>query len=1096
MAIISLFSVLYALAFALCYYAVICEPEQKSLKKKESLHMAVIGLGVWFIIQLVMAQAIPGHKQDISCFKAWAAFAESHPVWEYYTTDIYVDYPPVYLYVLYCVGKMAQLFGVTWDSPTYLVFIKFIPIVFDALTAVFIYRFGRERIGETKALALAFLSTINPMNVLNSTIWGQVDSVTTFVSVIMFLALYEKRYVLSCGLFALLFLTKPQMIIFAPVLGFVFLFDIISVWKNSEERNKILKQAGLSVVAAVVVVLIVPLLITGGNYSLLIQNYLKALGLYPYATLNAPNLFGMFGGNWVKNDEVFFLFTYKGWGFIFIVALSLFTGYIAYRRRDRNKVFELGALMVLGIYMLAHTMHERYIYPALLLLLFVYMLSGDRKTLLFYGGFSITSFIVCTWVLQYNQIDEFIYGDNVGFRLLSLVNVVLFGLWVYHTFFNKNKTVLVPSANGKTSQKSAPAQKKSEKSSSPAPEKEQSPVPEKVQNNQKKQTAKSKSGHNAGGAYTLYKEPAPSVRFVRLDYLLMLGLMLFYAVFGFYNLGPRAVPETGWYHEAAQEGAILDLGEIRSVSQIYVFAGWMDRRSSDQNVARDIRVQTSSDRENWTDMEPLKLTSVFKWHTLRFDPVDCRYICLMGDDGRFYMNEVAVYGETEADYYPIQSVSSHHETAQLLIDEQDKIVYDYSWYDGTYFDEIYHPRTAYEHIHHLYPYENTHPPLGKVIISAGIRLFGMTPFGWRFFGALCGVLMVPLAYALGKTMLKKTSYAFATAAIFSFDFMHLSQTRLATIDSYTAFFVMGMYLFMFLYIEKSFYYGGVKKTLLPLFLSGLCFGLGAATKWQGIYAGVGLAFLFFFNLWRRWKEYNWATSHRKAPGAEAVINGFKPMALQTVIAGAVFFVAVPFVIYFLSYIPAMMTDQTGLSFFFSNQSSMLNYHGGLQATHSYSSSWWQWPFDYKPLYLYNPNRDFVPQGTSMGITTFGNPLVWWLTIPAVIWAVHALIKKKRNIDIPILTMVVGFLSMYLPWVLVSRTAFIYHFFPCVIFVVLMVVRFAADTIEKRPVCKKVLWVYVAAVFILFVAFYPVLTGMAVPTSYVDLLRWVPGWVLG
>ena len=52
-------------------------------------------------------------------------------------------------------------------------------------------------------------------------------------------------------------------------------------------------------------------------------------------------------------------------------------------------------------------------------------------------------------------------------------------------------------------------------------------------------------------------------------------------------------------------------------------------------------------------------------------------------------------------------------------------------FDGDVFDEIYHARTAYEHILGMKPYENSHPPLGKLFISLGILAFGMNPFGWR-----------------------------------------------------------------------------------------------------------------------------------------------------------------------------------------------------------------------------------------------------------------------------------------------------------------------------------------------------------------------------
>ena len=42
-----------------------------------------------------------------------------------------------------------------------------------------------------------------------------------------------------------------------------------------------------------------------------------------------------------------------------------------------------------------------------------------------------------------------------------------------------------------------------------------------------------------------------------------------------------------------------------------------------------------------------------------------------------------------------------------------------SWWNSTYFDEIYHARTGYEFLHASAPYETSHPPLGKVLMPAG-----------------------------------------------------------------------------------------------------------------------------------------------------------------------------------------------------------------------------------------------------------------------------------------------------------------------------------------------------------------------------------------
>ena len=66
--------------------------------------------------------------------------------------------------------------------------------------------------------------------------------------------------------------------------------------------------------------------------------------------------------------------------------------------------------------------------------------------------------------------------------------------------------------------------------------------------------------------------------------------------------------------------------------------------------------------------------------------------------------------------------------------------------------------------------------------------------------------------------------------------MHYVQTRIATIDTYSVFFILLMYLFMYLWLTED--------KLWALALCGVSFGLGAAAKWTSIYAGAGLALLW------------------------------------------------------------------------------------------------------------------------------------------------------------------------------------------------------------------------------------------------------------
>lgn len=93
-------------------------------------------------------------------------------------------------------------------------------------------------------------------------------------------------------------------------------------------------------------------------------------------------------------------------------------------------------------------------------------------------------------------------------------------------------------------------------------------------------------------------------------------------------------------------------------------------------------------------------------------------------------------------------------------------------------------------------------------------------------------------------MTRNTPAAALACFLFAFDFMHFTQTRIATIDVYITFFVIAMYYFMYYYCSMSFYDTPLYKTFVPLGLCGICMGLGIASKWTGIYAGCGLALLF------------------------------------------------------------------------------------------------------------------------------------------------------------------------------------------------------------------------------------------------------------
>ena len=87
---------------------------------------------------------------------------------------------------------------------------------------------------------------------------------------------------------------------------------------------------------------------------------------------------------------------------------------------------------------------------------------------------------------------------------------------------------------------------------------------------------------------------------------------------------------------------------------------------------------------------------------------------------------------------------------------------------------------------------------------------------------------------------------------------------------------------------------------------------------------------------------------------EELLSVFIKRLSLIIVWSLVFFVAIPALIYYLSYIPYAkgMGKPLSFSLVWDNQVSMFNYHAGVDAEHSYSSRWWMWMFNIRPILYY------------------------------------------------------------------------------------------------------------------------------------------------
>ena len=612
-------------------------------------------------------------------------------------------------------------------------------------------------------------------------------------------------------------------------------------------------------------------------------------------------------------------------------------------------------------------------------------------------------------------------------------------------------------------------------------------------------------------------------RMTYIDWIVMLALTLVYAAVAFTNLGSTDVPQTFYTAETQGEQIVVEFEQPETIYTIKYDALMGDGTLSifysldgeGYSPLMQTRQETDEYGEVTTVTEPQTIVhsaiDILEW---QFKPVSftAQYVSICIDEPGVQILEMAFCDENGV---PLKVVSAHSldpeaergNDPEKMFDEQAFVPIMTSYMTETYFDEVYHARTAYEQVNHLTPYEITHPPLGKTLIGIGIRIFGMNPFGWRCVGTLFGVLMLPLMFIFAKRLFKKTLFAFIPTFLFAVDFMHFSQTRIATIDSYSVFFIMLMYFFMYIYTEQNYNRQPLKKTLIPLALCGVAFGLGAATKWLCLYAGIGLAVLLFIQMAQRYREYVYAKGilQSKQDGSdmpqskrelyETIVGDYLKNTFVTLMWCVLFFIVVPLVIYFLAYIPYMKVANNPYDFWaiLHNQEYMFNYHSNLvtETPHPFASAWYSWPLDLKPVFFFQ--GEGYPEGTISGISTMGNPAVWWGALASVIALIVLRIVKgrfgKRTLFVSIAAM-----SQYLPWVIISRETYIYHYFATIPFLLLLVGVLAKYLIERTRHGKKAVFIYLGVCLALFVMFYPVISGTPVRLAYSDtFLRWLDTW---
>ena len=570
--------------------------------------------------------------------------------------------------------------------------------------------------------------------------------------------------------------------------------------------------------------------------------------------------------------------------------------------------------------------------------------------------------------------------------------------------------------------------------------------------------------------------------------------IVFYAIVSLWQLGSPVFPVTTWQPSAPSQSFVLVLDEDTHIDELHAIYGEGDNNanlSTYQLGFLDVRIEASYDLENWQEIATLSEGSIYRWEIVSGD-WNMPYYRVYSVNPNMTLTEIGfkVYGEDR--FAAVRVLQDDYADspypAELVIDEQETIPLEPTYYDQSFFDEVYHPRNAWEIAMRQHMYATVHPLLGTSIMALFIRLFGMSPFIWRLPGALFGIFMVPLMYAILHALFGRPELSAAGTAFLALDFMHITTSRIGTLEPFSVFFILLMYYCMIRWAACDYYETPLTTQLFWLLLCGLATGLGMATKWTACYSAVGLAVILFATLFRRWHQARQSAD----PGERKQMTQiFTKNTVTTILLCFVFFIFIPLAIYILAYTwTPVWRDGWSVTNVWNHTKYMYNYHANLDATHPYQSTWYMWLLDIRPIWYYSGTFFETVQHT---IACFSNPILCWCGFIA---AVFTLVSWFKTRSVPAFIILAGYLSALLPWVAVDRCIFAYHFYPTSMFMFIAMVYMFSELIRKNRKWEKLLAAVLVLAAVVFVLFLPVTAGFGTSLEYIHMLEWLPSWYFG
>lgn len=354
-----------------------------------------------------------------------------------------------------------------------------------------------------------------------------------------------------------------------------------------------------------------------------------------------------------------------------------------------------------------------------------------------------------------------------------------------------------------------------------------------------------------------------------------------------------------------------------------------------------------------------------------------------------------------------------------------------------------------------------HPNLRNIVLYLAGQAFGYGPYALRGASLLAGILSVPLLGLLSYALTRNRGASLLAAFLLAVEQVHITFSRQAIQETWTAFFFLAGTLLAVLFCRKG-------NTRL-IMLSGIAFGLGISSKLHALFPLLVCL----------------------AAGLTGALKERSAWKAMTVVSCLVF---LPLLIYLLTYIPWFGRGYDLFDWLRMQQAvfEKMATHTGNPMDQVIDTQPWQWFL--RPMGYAN----FVfSEGTPHVTIAYSNPLVWLLVLPAsvfLLWRSRAAFRgasisagavpAPRDQGLAGLPWLLSlFAASYLPLAVSPRPIWLLSSLAVIPFAFLLVSLALCLWAGTARQGRKALAAYLILVSVASLAIYPMARGEAKHYSY-------------